>query len=222
MYKFYCLGILLSLLLWSCGSETQAPRPRVKITTDYGSMILELYNETPLHRDNFLGLAKAGFYNNLMFHRANKNGFIQGGDPDSRGKVQENAILGYGDQDSTRIPAEFNTNFIMKRGALCGFHMGGKSNPNLSSTGTQFMIIHGHPIQPQQLKTVEAMRKKTYSKTQKDTYLRMGGMPKLDGKYTVFGEIVEGFEVLDSLVNQPTNSRLRPNKDIRMSVEVLQ
>ena len=95
-----------------------AGKTKVKITTSVGTIIIKLYDSTPLHRDNFVKLVKAGFYDSLLFHRVIQGFMIQGGDQMSK-NAGEGAMFGMGGGDMERIPAEFNKNIIHKKGALC-------------------------------------------------------------------------------------------------------
>ncbi len=202
------------------------PRAKVNINTRYGDLVIELFNETPQHRDNFLKLAKEGFYNDLLMHRVQPDFMVQAGDPESRGEVAPDKFLGQHQMDY-RIPAEIQPQFLMRHGALCGYHSGVGAHPDKSSNGSQFMLIHGHPVREYQLKAIELEQKKTYTPEQRAVYEQYGGLPKYDGKYTVFGQVVEGAKVLDQIVYAPThrskNSKLpdRPLEDIRMTVTVL-
>ena len=147
--------ILLSILILASCSHQEAVKPKpsaakseraqVAIKTMQGTMIVELFNETPLHRDNFLKLVETGFYDSLLLHRVQAGFMVQGGDPDSRGIVPPEKRLGFG-QTEQRIKAEINTQFIMRQGALCGYHMGLGMQADKSSNGSQFMLIHGQAI----------------------------------------------------------------------------
>lgn len=114
---------------------------KVLIKTTLGDIIVRLYDETPLHRDNFLKLASEGYYNGTLFHRVIKNFMIQGGDPDSKG-ASASARLGAGGPNYT-IPAEFNMSLIHKKGALAAARQGDEVNPEKRSSGSQFYIVTG-------------------------------------------------------------------------------
>jgi peptidyl-prolyl cis-trans isomerase B (cyclophilin B) len=202
------------------------PRQKVKISTTYGDMVFELFNETPLHRDNFIQLAKDNFYDSLMFHRVQKNFMIQGGDPTSRGIVNPEQVLGEGKLDYT-IPPEINSKFVMRQGALVGFHDGVGRNPSKASNGAQFMVIHGQPLKAYQLQDIAEKNSMQYTPDQIMLYERYGGTPIMDGKYTIFGQLIKGQHVLDKIVHAKTlrmqDAKMpdRPVDDIRMQVEVL-
>lgn len=215
MLRFLPLSIFV-LSLFACG---QKGRPRVEIQTPLGKMVVELYNETPQHRDNFLKLVREGAYDSLLFHRVQPNAFIQGGDPQSRPPYPPHeAVLGNGALDKT-IAAEMQPQFICKRGAIVGFHL----KPSLSaSSSSQFLLIQGrYPIKDYQFPQIEAENGFTYTKEQKEAYKQYGGMPQMDRKYTVFGEIVEGFDVLEKITEVPASPRQRPLQNVFMLMREL-
>ena len=197
--------------------------PLVKIHTKFGDMTVMLYNETPKHRDNFLKLVNDKFYDNLLFHRCIKGFMIQGGDPQSRGAAQ-GQNLGAGGPGYT-IPAEFNANLVHKRGALCAARQGDQVNPKKESSGSQFYIVQGQTWTDMQLGQIEMNIGRNnpgfkYTDAQKQAYKTVGGTAQLDMEYTVFGEIIEGMAVIDSINNQKT-MRDRPLNDVTMSMEVI-
>lgn len=239
MQKQFYLFLLMGLLISACTPSTPSdpvveereaiealPRPKVSITTQYGKIVLELFNETPKHRDNFLKLAQEGFYDSLLFHRVQPNFMIQGGDPDSRGSVPPEQYLGMGNADN-RIPAEISSKFILRQGALCGFHTGVGHHPDKSSNGSQFMIIHGQPLKGYQVKELSLKTKVDYTPEQIKLYEMYGGTPQYDNRYTVFGQIVEGLPVLEKIAQaktyRSTDGTLpdRPIEDVRMIVKVI-
>lgn len=127
---------------------------KVKITTSEGEIIVRLYDETPKHRDNFVKLAKEGYFNGTLFHRVIKDFMIQGGDPDSKG-AKADKMLGTGGPDYT-IPAEFvYPQFFHKRGALSAARQSDEVNPEKASSGSQFYIVWGKVYKPQELKQME-------------------------------------------------------------------
>lgn len=202
------------------------PRAEVKITTQYGEMMVELFNETPQHRDNFLKLVKEGFYDSLLIHRVQPSFMAQAGDPESRGEVPADQFLGMHQMDY-RVPAEINPKFIMRQGALCGYHRGIKAVPDKSSNGSQFMLIHGQPIREYQLKAIGLEKNRTYTPEEIAIYEQYGGLPQYEGKYTIFGQITKGLKVLDQIVQVPThrskNSSLpdRPLEDIHLTMTII-
>lgn len=243
----------------------------VLISTEYGNMKVKLYNETPQHRDNFIKLAKNGFYDGLLFHRVIKGFMIQGGDPESK-NAPASKQLGAGDVGYT-IPAEFvYPKYYHKKGALAAARQGDQVNPEKRSSGCQFYIVQGEVLNDSKLNQMENMsinkekearfyeivnkrseevKKLRVARDQeglqklqseilaqvekefagksaskmpdqmRNDYKTIGGTPFLDNQYTVFGEVVEGLEVIDVIAAVKTALGDRPLKDIKMKVEVL-
>ena len=191
----------------------------VKLSTSYGDMVIKLYNETPKHRDNFLKLVKEGYYNDLLFHKVIKDFMIQGGDPQSKnaGPKQQ---LGSGGPGYT-IPAEFNNNLIHKKGALSAARLGGPSNPQKESSGSQFYIVLGKTFSDAELSQME-LRGKKYTEEQKKIYREIGGYPPLDNDYTVFGEVISGLDVIDKIAAVKTAPGDRPLQDVKMKMEIVE
>ena len=195
----------------------------VEITTDYGIMIARLYNQTPLHRDNFLKLVKNGVYDSLLFHRVIKNFMIQGGDPESK-NTSESAVIGGGALPGDRIPAEFRNQLIHKKGALAAARDG---NPAKASSNCQFYIVEGKKVDSAELMSVynSAVHPNNpafqYSKSQMEIYNRIGGSPFLDQNYTVFGEVISGLDVIDKIASAETKPGDRPVKNIIMKIRLL-
>lgn len=191
----------------------------VLILTNYGNLVVKLFNETPLHRDNFIAKVKSGFYDSLLFHRVISNFMIQGGDPTSK-KAAEGDRLGGGSAPGDRIAAEFRTEqgIYHKRGALAAAR---DNNPEKASSNCQFYIVQRPAWRATQLDSTIVQRKLTLNDTQKKLYTTQGGTPHLDGGYTVFGELITGFDVLDKIAATKTNSVDRPLEDVRMKMFVL-
>lgn len=195
----------------------------VEISTDYGVMIAKLYDSTPLHRDNFIKLAKQGFYDSLLFHRIIESFMIQGGDPESKHAPDE-VLLGNGSAPGDRIPAEFKPYLFHKKGALAAAR---DNNPEKASSNCQFYIVMGKPMADADLTNAYNSRVKpanpnfTYTKTQQEIYARIGGTPFLDQSYTVFGEVISGLNVIDKIARMPRNANDRPLQNIRMKVKLL-
>ena len=182
--------MFLGLFVTVCFATASYGQKCVSIETEYGTMNVKLYDETPLHRDNFVKLVESGFYNDLLFHRVIKDFMVQGGDPESKNAVQ-GQMLGSGGPDYT-IPAEIKREFSHKKGALAAARQGDQVNPERRSSGSQFYIVQNN-----------------------------GGTPHLDGAYTVFGEVVKGIEVVDKIADQRVDRRDRPEKDIRMKMQMM-
>jgi peptidyl-prolyl cis-trans isomerase B (cyclophilin B) len=212
--------ILLTLLVSiNCLVYSQDKRQKVLISTDYGDITIELYNETPKHRDNFIKLAESGFYDGTLFHRVIKYFMIQGGDPASK-NAAPGAMLGNGGPGYT-IPAEINPKFYHKKGALSAARQGDQVNPTRASSGSQFYIVQGKPISESDLKIYEQRMNVKFSPEQIKTYTTIGGAYHLDGAYTVFGEVIEGLDVIDKIASVQKDSNDRPVKDIKMTVKVI-
>jgi len=194
----------------------------VQVTTDYGVMLIRLYDSTPLHRDNFIKLVKEGFYDSLMFHRIIQTFMIQGGDPDSK-NAQPGQQLGAGSAPGDRIPAEFRNNYIHKKGALAAAR---DDNPEKGSSNCQFYIVQGQTFNDTTLNEMEcAVRQNnpgfTYTPAQRKIYKTIGGTPFLDQNYTVFGEVIKGLDVLDKIAALPKDGNDRPLQDVRMKMKML-
>ncbi len=183
---------------------------KVLIRTDMGEITVMLYNDTPLHRDNFIKLAKEGFYNGSIFHRVIKDFMIQGGGaPTGKQEISE------------RIPAEIKPNHIHKKGALAAARMGDQINPKKESSGSQFYIVQGVKYTDAQLNQFELQRGSKFTAEQRAAYTSVGGTPHLDGAYSVFGEVVSGLEVVDKIAAVKTAAGDKPLTDVKMTVKVL-
>ncbi len=242
----------------------------VKIETEFGDILIKLYDETPLHRDNFVKLAQEGFYDDLLFHRVIKGFMVQGGDPDSK-DAASGVRLGGGDTGYT-IPAEFDTKFFHKKGALAAARQGDAQNPERRSSGSQFYIVQGKTFSNEEIDDIlqrqnqqyengilrkyykenedelnklrsdgkqqefalrmaklredasnEAKQNPPFSMSDEkiEAYKTIGGYPSLDGNYTVFGEVIEGLEVIDKIAEVNTDQADRPQNDIKMKVTVI-
>jgi len=191
----------------------------VKISTEYGDMIIKLYNGTPLHRDNFIKLVKEQFYDGTLFHRVIKDFMIQGGDPTSKGAAP-GQMLGNGGPGYT-IPAEFRKEYFHKKGVIAAAREGDAVNPAKASSGSQFYIVQGRKWTNTELNTMEQQRHHLIPWEQKEVYMKIGGTPHLDGAYTVFGEVISGLQVIDSIADLPSDHMNRPLKDVKMTVTLM-
>ena len=266
MKKNLILSIMMAVFtLMSCSAgnpEGTAPSQptdnkmtKVKLETSLGDIVVELYNETPQHRDNFVKLVKEGFYDGVLFHRVINNFMIQTGDPESK-TAGPDTPLGGGDPGYT-IEAEFVfPKYFHKRGALAAARTGDQFNPERRSSGSQFYIVTGQVFGTEQLMGMLQAKKQdifrrlvmenqdkikqlkesndeagihalqdelirqTEAEAQFDelieAYTTIGGTPHLDGQYTVFGEVVEGMDVVDKIQNTTTDRRDRPTVDIKI------
>lgn len=274
MTKFRAFISLFSILCTLHTYSQTLSKETLVLETSMGTMKVKLYEETPLHKANFLKLVNEHFFDSLLFHRVIQNFMIQGGDPLSK-KAKTADTLGDGEIGYT-IPAEINPKLIHKKGVLAAAREGDDINPNFESSACQFYIVQGKVKTPEDLKKAEdrinkatfnnAARKimksdegkrlkslydvfkkveKTdsaeiinntiqelikaeagkkplyvFSDFQKAAYTTVGGTPHLDGTYTVFGEVIEGLEVIDKIAVSKTNAKDRPEKDVRMKIKL--
>ena len=197
---------------------------RVNLSTEFGDIEIKLYDETPQHRDNFLKLAKDGYYNDLLFHRVIKDFMVQGGDPNSRG-ASADTRLGSGGPGYT-VPAEFNPKFIHKKGALSAARTGA-GNPEKRSSGSQFYLVQGKKATDKELDSQEKNIASQvspgfkYTEEQREIYKTQGGTPFLDMNYTVYGEVTKGLDVIDKIAAVKTAPGDRPLEDVKMTVTVI-
>ena len=191
----------------------------VLLQTNYGDIVLHLYDSTPLHRDNYLKLVKSGFYDSVLFHRVIQNFMIQGGDPNSK-QAKAGEPLGNGGP-GYKIPAEFRTTLFHKKGVIAAAREGDNVNPEKASSGSQFYIVQGKIFTDAGLDSVETFRLKgrKIPPEQREVYKTIGGTPHLDQSYTVFGEVVKGLDVVDKIAAVQTSKaadRDRPLQDVRI------
>lgn len=211
------LFALLSCVLCSCAAN-KPTEPQVLISTNKGDILIKLYNETPIHRDNFLKLAETGALDSTLFHRVIKDFMIQGGDPDSRGAAP-GVMLGEGEIGEP-LPAEFlYPQLFHKRGVIAAAREGDQVNPERKSSGSQFYIVWGKvfpndSILDARYEQTKRMGTAPIADEVRETYHTLGGTPHLDGIYTVFGEVVTGLEVVDAIQNVATDENDRPIEDV--------
>ena len=222
--SFLIFFLFISLFTFAQGVEKQKKGGDkvyyVKIETSYGDMVVKLYNETPLHRDNFIKLVKEGTYDGLLFHRVINQFMIQGGDPNSR-TAKPGQMLGDGELGYT-IPAEFVPGLYHKKGALAAARQGDEVNPQKASSSCQFYIVQGTTWDANRLKMVEQRMGKSFTPEQAEVYGTVGGKTLLDGDYTVFGEVVEGMEVIDKIAAVQCGPMDRPVEDVKMKMSVVE
>jgi len=204
----YILALLITCL--SIG-QSFAKEKSIKIETNYGVIILKLYDNTPLHTANLVKLCKEHYFDSTLFHRVIPSFVIQGGDPDSKHAGPEKQ-LGDGDL-SYLVPAEINAVNYHKRGAL---GMARDNNPEKKSSACQFYIVVGKVVTEEQLNTISTKTNRVFSAEQRKVYTTHGGTPFLDGNYTVFGEVTKGLDVVDTIAQLARNAADRPNADVRM------
>lgn len=268
--KNLTIPLICSMLFVACSQspkekteETPEPTTQVKLVTNKGDIVLKLYNETPLHRDNFIKIVSDGVLDSVLFHRVIQSFMIQGGDINSK-TAEAGASLGDGDLPYT-IPAEITPKLFHKKGALAAARGG---HPDRVSSSTQFYIVQGKVFTDSTINLLENRingwlaeyylihdsaykdqydsviraikiedwetfgkinsRFRTMAKDYKDfepykvpeehreVYRTIGGTPHLDQNYTVFGEVVSGLAVVDSIAAVATNPANRPLEDVRV------
>ena len=189
----------------------------VTIKTNHGDMIAILYDETPKHKENFIKLAKEHYFDSILFHRVIQGFMIQGGDPNSR-NAKPGERLGSGGGDMERIPFEFKPNHIHRKGALAAARDG---NPEKKSSACQFYIVQGKKLSEEEITATTPRNQMDYTTNQRADYMILGGTPRLDNNYTVFGEVIDNLQVIDEIVKQPRDEAIeRPKVDIKMTMKV--
>ena len=201
--KLFALAILLSVT-----TAVFAQKYRAILTTDYGKIVIELYDNTPKHEANFVKLCKKHFYDGTLFHRVIPEFMIQGGDPESK-EAKAGQQLGNGDV-GYRIPAEFRKKYIHQRGALAAAR---DNNPEKASSGCQFYIVQGKKYTEEELDKISKRTGHQWTAAQKKIYETIGGTPFLDGSYTVFGQVIKGMDIVDKIINQKRDKFDRPLND---------
>ena len=218
--------ILLLICLtagWLVGmAQDDITQPEVVLETDSGVVRVKLYNETPLHRDNFLKLVKSGFYDGLLFHRVIDDFMIQTGDSVSR-NAPAGELLGDGSYEKYKIPSEICfPKLFHKRGSLAAAREGDSENPKRESSMCQFYIVWGRRYSGNMMDDVaERIARNTgdiisFPQEVRDAYYKYGGTPHLDNQYTVFGEVIEGLDVVERIMRSETDKNNRPLKDIHI------
>jgi len=213
------LSVLLFLSSFLAVAQENKSERLIKIETSLGDMLVRLYDETPAHRDNMIKLIDEGFYKNHLFHRVINDFMIQGGDPHSVG-AEKGQRLGSGGPGYT-VPAEFHPSLIHKKGALAAARKGDQVNPEQASNGSQFYLVQGRVLTPEEINILAQRGVATFTEGSTEIYTTLGGTPHLDGSYTVFGEVVEGLEVLDSIAAQPCDAYNRPLEDVIFSISIV-
>ena len=215
--SFQILVFFIVILCFAC--QQKSTETHYRIETTYGNIELRLYEETPLHSNNFSKLVSQDFYDGILFHRVIPGFMIQGGDPYS-GHAKTGELLG----DSTigyTIPAEFKPGIYHKRGVIAAAREGDDVNPDRASDGAQFYLVEGKIWERDSLLAYAKKRDFKLNKKQIELYTTVGGTPHLDGNYTVFGEITSGYEVVEKISRASRDSNDRPHKDIKMTIKAI-
>ena len=255
------ISLSIIFLLISCNAPGGYENTMVLIKTTSGDIKVKLYDNTPIHRDNFIKLVNMGFYDGILFHRVIKDFMIQAGDPATRTGLTKEQL---DTLDKYTVPAEFHREYYHKKGALAAAREGNDVNPEMRSSGTQFYIVQGKkqteaevksaqdrinsnikqtlfsrliketadsarltgtPLQESEIQERASMKMFEYltttgefkfSQDQIDSYMNAGGVPRLDGTYTVFGEVIEGIEVVERIAASQTNTADKPINDIKI------
>ena len=213
--KKLIIPILVIICFCTFSTQAQTAKPaqkqtKVLIQTDLGDMKVLLYNETPKHRDNFIKLVKQGYYNGSTFHRIIKQFMIQGG-----GGASGTQDIGY------TVPAEFVSKYYHRKGALAAARQGDEVNPKKESSGSQFYIVQGRKQTDAEMDQFTAQTGKKMTPVQRNSYKTIGGVPHLDRDYTVFGEVIEGLDVIDKIAAVKTGAGDKPLKAIKMTMKVV-
>lgn len=221
MNRFLVILLFLCPLLFCSPSQGKRKEKRsvVQIETSMGNITVALSDDTPIHRDNFLKLVRQGFYDGTLFHRTIRDFMIQAGDPDSK-TAQPGQLLGDGDLEYS-LPPEFRLPYLYHwRGTLAAARESDDVNPDMRSSACQFYIVWGRKFGPASIRKVrEQLAADDIEMTpiMRDDYEMKGGAPHLDGKYTVFGEVIEGLDIVQKIQDVQTDSNDRPLQDIRIT-----
>jgi len=204
---------LLVIMMWFCVSTFGQGNRYVKLETPQGWCLIKLYNETPVHRDNFIKLVKSHYFDATTFNRILKKFVIQGGDPDSL--YEKGHVL---KPEQQWIAPEFVPGLYHRRGVVA---MGRDDNPSRSSFTTQFYIVDGKPRTNEELDAIEKKYNLHFTDAQRETYRTLGGTPHLDQNYTIFGEIVKGVELIDKITALKVDKAGNPDTPVWMKLTVL-
>lgn len=212
----YLIGIILMAMNFQVTEAQDEKETLVLIETDMGKIKVKLYNDTPLHRDNFIKNVKEHLYDGLLFHRVIRQFMVQAGDIHSK-DAPADKHLGDGDPDYT-IPAEIvYPKHYHKAGALCAARTADEVNPKRESSASQFYIVTGKFFTSMELDKMEKEKGMKFTDEERHSYMLEGGRPDLDGQYTVFGEVVDGLKSVFKIQMVETNSEDdRPLKNIKI------
>lgn len=211
------LVAFVAVSMSSCVTQRNLKKDKVvTLETQYGTMHMVLFDDTPLHKANFIKLAETGYYDGLLFHRIIEDFMIQGGDPNSR-DAKPGERLGFGDGGMEKVPYEFTPKHLHVKGALAAARGG---NPEKKSNPAQFYIVDGKELTDEELTMLEKRNKMDYTTEQRAEYMIKGGYPSLDNNYTVYGQVINNLDVIDKIVTQPKDRYNRPTEDIKMKMTV--
>ncbi len=216
MKKYILLVNILIISTLSFAQKKSKKDYLVTLQTNFGTMHLILFDDTPLHKANFIKLVEKKFYDSLLFHRIMDGFMIQGGDPNSK-NAKPNVRLGGGGGDMEQIPYEFKSNHVHKRGALAAASDG---NPEKKSNACQFYIVQGKKLTDDEITAFAQRNSMNYTTKQRADYMILGGVPRLDNNYTVFGEAIDNLDLIDTIAKQARDAANRPKEDIKMSMTV--
>lgn len=185
----------------------------VKFETNKGAFTIGLYNETPRHRDNFLRLVRSHAYEGVLFHRTINRFMVQTGNLSTKNATKNTDVSA--DSTTQTLEQEINPKLLFhKRGAVAAARTSDDVNPLKASSATQFYIVTGNYYTDWDLNDLEKEHDKKFTPYQRDVYKTQGGVPYLDGDYTVFGEVVDGYNTIKAIERVKTDDRNRPQKDI--------
>lgn len=211
---------ILAILIFSAALISAQNGTKIKISTEFGDMIAVLYDDTPLHKENFLNNIENGVYNGSLFHRVVHGFMAQGGNPASKTATSDQQLS---NDDCGTIDAEITYKHFHKKGALSAARIPDGANPEKKSSACQFFIVQGYIHNDEQLTAMENEAYR-FPDMNRAVYKVRGGAPFLDMQYTVFGEIIEGLEIIDMIHAMPTGWKLheRPNTDVKFTVTVIE